>query len=280
MKKSVVDLNLKTKKNKYVVDTTPEDPKLPALFVFCGSRGSGKTYACVAMVKHFEKMGYITRTFLICPTKTSNYIFKNLKTLDEKIDVCDNENRCKVSLQNIIQEVKKDWKQFEDALKYAKVYKKIMNTGTPPTLEESYILESRNNKIPPSLRKPSHMVIVDDCQGTDMYSLARRDLMNHVTIKHRHIPITICYLMQSWSGLPRVIRLNATHFIIYKTGDLKQLKQIYENFATYVNFDEFMKVYDYAVSKPHCFLFIDTDPKDTSMRFRSGFNEFIGENKK
>ena len=214
------------------------------------------------MVKHFEKMGYITRTFLICPTKTSNDIFKNLKTLDEKKDVCDNENRCKVSLHNIIQEVKKDWKQFEDALKYAKVYKKIMNTGTPPTLEESYILESRNNEIPPPLRKPSHMVIVDDCQGTDMYSLARRDLMNHVTIKHRHIPITICYLMQSWSGLPRVIRLNATHFIIYKTGDLKQLKQIYENFATYVNFDEFMKVYEYAVSKPHGFLFIDTDPKD------------------
>ena len=57
-----------------------------------------------------------------------------------------------------------------------------MNTGTPPTLEEISILESRNNEIPPPLRKPFHMVIVDDCQGTDMYSLARRDLMNHVTI--------------------------------------------------------------------------------------------------
>ena len=52
-----VDLNLKTSKSKYVIDTTPEDPKLPALFVFCGSRGSGKTYACVALAKHFEKMG-------------------------------------------------------------------------------------------------------------------------------------------------------------------------------------------------------------------------------
>ena len=99
--------------------------------------------------------------------------------------------------------------------------------------------------------------------------------MNYITIKHRHIPLTICYLMQSWSGLPRVIRLNATHFIIYKTGDLKQLKQIYENFATYVTQDEFMKVYNYAVAKPHGFLFIDTDPKEPHMRFRSGFNEFI-----
>ena len=187
LRKSVVDLDLKISKNKYVIDTAPEDPKLPALFVFCGSRGSGKTYACVALAKHFEKMGYITRTFLICPTKTSNDIFKNLKTLDEKNDVCDHENRCKVSLHNIVKEVKKDWKQFEDALKYAKVYKKIVNTGVSPTLEENYILESRHFEIPPPLKKPSHMVIVDDCQGTDMYTMARRDFMNDVTIKHRHI---------------------------------------------------------------------------------------------
>ena len=63
LRKSVVDLELKISKNKYVIDTAPEDPKLPGLFVFCGSRGSGKTYACVAMAKHFEKLGYITRTF-------------------------------------------------------------------------------------------------------------------------------------------------------------------------------------------------------------------------
>ena len=68
--------------------------------------------------------------------------------------------------------------------------------------------------------------------------------------------------------------------LIYKTGDLKQLKRIYENFTTYVNFEEFMKVYECAVSQPHSFLFIDMDPKDPSMRFRSGFNEFIGESKK
>ena len=59
--------------------------------------------------------------------------------------------------------------------------------------------------------------------------------------------------MQSWSGLPRVTRLNATHVIIYKTGDLKQLKQIYENFATYVTFEEFMKVYRQATQYSHSF---------------------------
>ena len=77
-------------------------------------------------------------------------------------------------------------------------------------------------------------------------------------------------------GLPRTLRSNTTHFIIYKTVELKQIKQINENFATYFTFEEFMKVYNCAVSKPHGFLFIDTDPKDPSTRFRSGIKEFIG----
>ena len=106
LKHSVVDLHLKRSKNKYAIDTKREDPKLPALFVFCGSRGSGKTHACVAMCKHFEREGYIKRTFLICPTKMSNDVFKNLKTLDQKKDVCDNEHMCKLALQNIMTAVK------------------------------------------------------------------------------------------------------------------------------------------------------------------------------
>ena len=41
LKKSVVDLVLKTSKNKYVIDTAPEDPNLPALFVFYESKKGG-----------------------------------------------------------------------------------------------------------------------------------------------------------------------------------------------------------------------------------------------
>jgi len=225
-KKKGVQLNLQQSTSKYVIETAPNDPKLPALFVFCGSRGSGKTYACVAMVKHFEKMKYITRTFLICPTKHSNDIYENLKTLDEKKDVGDDENKCKHALKNILSEIKKEWNTYEDDLKYKQAYEKHMTKPWMIPLEDRYILDSRNFTKPVPLTRPSHLLIVDDCQGTDMYTMTRRDLMNHMTIKHRHIPLTICYLVQSWTGLTRVIRLNATHFLIYKTGNKKQLSQI------------------------------------------------------
>ena len=76
-------------------------------------------------------------------------------------------------------------------------------------------------------------------------------------------------------GLPRVVRLNATHFIVYKMGDKKQLKQIYEHFGNTIEEDEFVDVYKYATQDAYSFLYIDTDPKEESMRFRKGFNEYI-----
>ena len=56
-------VKLKNTESKYLTLTEKEDPVLPAraraLFVFQGMRGSGKSYACVQMCRHFEKKGYI-----------------------------------------------------------------------------------------------------------------------------------------------------------------------------------------------------------------------------
>ena len=112
-------------------------------------------------------------------------------------------------------------------------------------------------------------------KGTDLYSNARRDLLTHIVIKHRHIPITICLLAQSWTGIPRVIRLNTTQYAVYKTGDKTQLKQIYDTFANTIDYDKFEHIYKQAVSKKHGFLFIDTTPKKECKRFRSGFGEYL-----
>ena len=271
-----VNVKLKSVKSKYTIDTSHTDPKLPSMFVFCGSRSSSKTYSCVAMCSHFEKKKYIIRTFLICPTKASIEIFYNLKTLNEKKDVCDDSVRGHRALNNIMAEVKRDWAKYEADVLYQHVHNNYWKGQKIMPLKYTYVLESRNHALPTKPHKPSHMLIIDDCQGTNLYGIERTDLMSHISIKHRHLPLTICFLVQSWTGLPRVIRLNATHFIVYMMGDKKQLKQIYENFANTIEEEDFMVMYKYATSKPHGFLYIDTDPKEKNMRFRSGFNEFIG----
>lgn len=270
-----VNLKLKNGRSPYDIDTDDHDPKLPGLFVFCGSRGSGKTYACVGMIAHFEKKGYINRTFLICPTLPSNNVYRNLITLDPS-DTCDQESKFHSFLRKITKDIKEDWDMYKEEQQYIQIYKEYRRHPQGiRSVADDVLLERRGFAEPMDIPRPSHLLIVDDAQGTDMYTMARRDLMNHITIKHRHIPVTVCFLVQSWTGLPRVIRLNATHFIIYKTGDNKQLSQIYNHFGTLITFEEFLRMYKYAVSQPYGFLYIDTVPKQEYMRFRSGFNDFI-----
>jgi hypothetical protein len=96
-----------------------------------------------------------------------------------------------------------------------------------------------------------------------------------MVIKHRHIPLSIIMMAQTFHGIPRAIRLNCTIYIVFSTSDKKQLQQIYENFGNLISRDRFFDMYRYATSNPHGFLMIDTDPKTSESRFRSGFNEFL-----
>ena len=130
--------------------------------------------------------------------------------------------------------MKKDWKEFNDYKAYAKLYVRYRRGDPFLTLKEKYEIEKRGGTPPIPVEIPAHMLIVDDAQGTDLYTTCWKDLMSHCTIKHRHIPISICFLMQSWMGLPRVIRLNGTHFLLYKTNDRRQLEQIYSGFGNHV----------------------------------------------
>lgn len=56
-KKSVkgkVNVQLNQSASRFVVDTDKDDISLPAVIVFSGARGSGKTYSCITLMRHFE----------------------------------------------------------------------------------------------------------------------------------------------------------------------------------------------------------------------------------
>lgn len=265
---------LKNYKSPYVIKTEKHDPALPSVFVFCGQRGSGKTYSAVSMLRRFEQKKYITRTFLICPTHKSNRIFNNLRTLDE-LDCCDEEHNFSPAIHHLIAEIEEDWEKYKNEEKYVKIYKKHLKERAL-SYEEETIIEREQYREPVDMQRPGHMVVFDDCQNTAIYSNSlRNNLLQHLTIKHRHIPVSLCFLVQSWSGLPKTLRLNAVVFVLFRTGNRKELMWIWENFGAQVEYEKFLEMYNYAVDGDHSFLYIDTAPRKESMRFRKGFNEYI-----
>jgi hypothetical protein len=230
------------------------------------------------MCRHFEKKGYINRTFLLCPTAgdkdQKDTIYTNLKTL-KQIDVCTDINNFELALQQVEQRIKEDWKKYEEFKKHKEAFIKHKERKEL-SLEEISVLE-QNHYFPPSheVKPKRHMLILDDCQGSNVYTTARAGMLNHLAIKHRHIPVTICFLVQSWVGCPRTIRLNATQYCIFKTSDQTQLDQIYSAFANTVPREVFERVYREATSTKHGFLYIDVVPKEPYMQFRMGFDQYL-----
>ena len=256
--------------SKYNIPTRKLDPKLPAVFSFVGAKGKGKTFACVAMNKAFEKAGYTTSTYLICPTASSNTVYENLDTLDDDRIY---EEASVASVEAVLADVKEEWKKYEDNEKYKKVYLKWKHHPEHIFLEDDMLLEHNDYQPPLSIKPPRSMLIIDDVQGTGLFSQSSQNILSHLTIKHRHIPLSLCYCTQSWTGLPRVLRLNSSCFIMFKTADMKQLLQMYDAFGTLLPKEQFLQFFQLATEPKNGFLFIDTDPKKEEFRFRQGFKK-------
>ena len=272
-----VKTKLKHIHSSNVIQTDPDFVKMPFTACIQGSRGSGKTVAAVTWVKHMERSGYVTRTFLISPTAETNKVFQNLSTLSED-NICSTPNQFQQALQTVYSRVKQSMKEHKDSLKYKQIFDKYKNNEILTLLEEN-ILQQRQYATPEIVPKPRDLLIMDDVQGSEVFTSKREDLMVQMTIKHRHIPLSIIFLVQTFHGLPRPIRLNCTIYIVFLTSDEKQLNQIYEHFANMIPKEQFLAMYQFATSQPHGFLFIDTDPKIPEHRFRNGFNEFLSSEK-
>ena len=122
------------------IKTDPHDIALPTVIVFSGSRGSGKIYACITLMKHFKTKKYITRTFLLCPTRLSNDLYSNLTTLKEADSFTD-ETKFLQTIPHILNQVKHDWQVYKNEQVYAQVYHKWLNCPHSLTLQEENLLE-------------------------------------------------------------------------------------------------------------------------------------------
>ena len=78
--------------------------------------------------------------------------------------------------------------------------------------------------------------------------------------------------MQYYFRTAKDARLNSTHYILMKISNKKELKSIAEENSGYLDFKDFLKIYNYCTKKPDSFMMVDTRPT-ASVTFKKGFNE-------
>ena len=119
---------------KYPQTKDDNAPKNFFLAIFCGSRGSGKTYLLTKLLKlleekkmYFEGQEIQQRIILICSTahSDSNRVFKSLKNLDWDNDVIEEYNDS--LLEDKMIELKSDLDHAKEYKLYKSVYKNLKN---------------------------------------------------------------------------------------------------------------------------------------------------------
>ena len=265
---------IKYGKVKYPQSLDENTPQNYFLAIFCGSRGSGKTFLISKLLKTLEKKkiydnGKVVpqRIILICSTahSDSNKIFQSLKNLDWESDVIEDYND--ISLLNKMEELKTDLEASKDYKLYRDVWKKfkIIDDVDKLTMDEMLLL-NKYDFVPfkeiPKPKYPEGFIthyLIDDMLGTNIFKNGR-SVFTNLCIRNRHVtPSNVLISTQSMMMIPKTIRLNANLIVLFKFANKQSvLDDIYPSISAFITEEEFKELYTYATSEPHDALVIDS----------------------
>ena len=271
--------------------TTPADwIAFPFVLVATAKRNSGKTCSMTAFLHILHRMDRLDRLIVVSPAFGNNaHYFEGLPVSDVIEPTVDSAQQ----VIDIVEDEAQEYEAYHERLLLWRQLKKLLRTQKEV---DEFIDSEVVELFGPNLEKPQHkwggrkpvvVAIFDDIQGTPCFT--PRSKVNYMTIKHRHIGetrhgsigVNLMFAVQSYvstggTGLPKTVRCQITHLMVFKTKSQKELDLIAEEAAGEVDKETFFKLYEEATSKPYSFMLIDFSKKKTHpSMFRQNFDRFL-----
>jgi hypothetical protein len=284
----IPDKKLNVKKKNVPYSTNPDLPILYFNMLSIGSKGTGKSYNLVKLLKAYEESKiidkdgteYEMRIILVCPTAHSgaNEVYKVLKNLDLEKDV--HLEYSNDLLQAILDDVETDKNMYVEFLEYKKAYEKFITFKRLDKLavEELVLLEQNEFKeareVYGDIKPKVNFLIFDDLIGTgDAFGNKKKSLVNNLVIKHRHLGINLIFTTQYLKAIPPIVRSNCDIFVLFKNASTKVLiDKVYPEFGGYIKQDVFEELYEYATDEKNSSLIIINNSMDSILDVRKNWN--------
>ena len=94
-------------------------------------------------------------------------------------------------------------------------------------------------------------------------------ILSELFTRSRKINISIVFITQSYFKVPRVVRINTTHFFIMKIPNKREVQQIASGQPSNIDSKDFMKIFRKYIAEPYSFLVNDANlPSNYPLRFR------------
>jgi hypothetical protein len=276
------------------------NPNLPPCYftsIFIGSKGSGKTYSLIKLLKNYEKYPLYDndnnkldmRVIVFCPTilSAANPIYETLKYLDHDDIILDYSDD---KLLDKLDDIEAEKQEIEDYNEYLKVWKKFIkinenvNLLTPDELvilNKYEFTEPELIKDKPKYKHPRiNFLVFDDLVGDANAFKRGHSAINNLTIRHRHLQCNLLFTTQYIKAIPPVLRRNLDIFVLFKFANAKSVvEQIYPEISAYINEDDFIQLFEYATEKPNDSLIIDNTQK-LENKFKKNWNISLSFNNK
>ena len=99
-----------------------------------------------------------------------------------------------------------------------------------------------------------------------------QQVIKELFIRCRKLNVSLCFLTQSYFSVPKDVRLNCTHYIIFKSNNKRELQNITINHSADIGYKDFIKIYRDYTKEPFNFLTIDTT-QTVDKKFGKNFND-------
>ena len=282
----IQEIKLNGLDNKPIKTTKKPPPRstnenLPPCYftsIFIGSKGSGKTYSLIKLLKNYEKYPIYDneghkldmRVIVFCPTimSTANPIYDSLKYLDEDDIIMEYSDD---KLLDKLDEIEKEKEDIKNYNKYIEVWKKYLKIDENINLllpDELLILSKFDFREPASIPHPPYkyprvnFLVFDDLVGSANAFKKGNSAINKLTISHRHLQCNLLFTTQYIKAIPPVLRRNLDIFVIFKFANAQSVvEQIYPEISGVIKEEDFENLFEYATLDKHDALIIDQTSK-------------------
>ena len=120
-----------------------------------------------------------------------------------------------------------------------------------------------------SSRKRKILIVFADTIADITINKKFQVIIKGLFIRCRKLNISLVFITQCYFSVPKVARLNSTHYLIMKINNRRELQNIAINHSADIDYKDFVKIYRECKKKPYSFLTIDTTlPASDPLRFR------------
>ena len=86
------------------------------------------------------------------------------------------------------------------------------------------------------------LIVFDDMIADIMTNKKFQAIIKELFIRCRKLNISLAFVSQSYFSVPKGVRLNSTHYLIKKTNDKRELRNIATNHSVDIDYKDFMKI--------------------------------------